>query len=175
MTMTADAVDLVKYDPRWPELAIEEIHMLRGIFPEDRFPVIEHIGSTSIPGMDAKPILDILIVCKDIGEARSLIPRVLEQGYVYWDDNPDHNHLFFVKGLPPHGAGRTHHVHVHPIAHAAIDRTILFRDRLRANRQLAQQYQALKHRLADLHKNNREAYTIAKGAFIGQVIGSEGT
>jgi GrpB-like predicted nucleotidyltransferase (UPF0157 family) len=108
-----DEIHLVEYDPGWPEMHRAEAERLRSILPSGLVSAIEHFGSTAIPGLAAKPIIDILVAVRSVPEAREVAVSPMESlGYTFWTDNPKVDRLFFVKGLPPRAARRTHHVHM---------------------------------------------------------------
>jgi GrpB-like predicted nucleotidyltransferase (UPF0157 family) len=108
-----DEIEIVEYAPRWPALFAEEAARLRAVLNPDLVVGLEHFGSTAILGMAAKPIIDILIAVRSLAEARATFVDPLEDlDYVFWADNPKTDRLFFVKGMPPYGERRTHHVHV---------------------------------------------------------------
>ncbi|MDQ6700167.1 MAG: GrpB family protein, partial [Acidobacteriota bacterium] len=136
-----------------------------------------HFGSTSIPNLPAKPIIDVLVLVKSVADARhDAVPALESLGYAFWYDNPDPAHLFFVKGLPPNGP-RTHHVHIveadYPDAKLPgfrfADR-LRFRDALRADPHEAARYADLKRRLASQFPDDREAYTDGKGDYVREVM-----
>lgn len=89
-------------------------------------------------------------------------------GYDYWADNPEKAHYRFFKGMPPFGLGRTHHLHILPIGED-FKRRVAFRDLLRSDANIREEYQQLKLRLAAEHPEDREAYTEAKKAFIQKI------
>jgi GrpB-like predicted nucleotidyltransferase (UPF0157 family) len=170
----ADAVALAPPDPSWPAGFAAEARAIRAALgPAGDALHVAHVGSTAVPGLAAKPVLDLLVVPPDgAWPAALLVDALAGLGYVHWADNPDPAHLFFVKGMPPFGAGRTHHVHVRPWAHACP--VLAFRDALRADAALAREYEALKRRLAALHPTDREAYTRGKDAFVARVLAAAG-
>lgn len=107
-----DEISLVEYDPRWPEQFSQEAARVRAALGEGLIVAVEHFGSTSVPGLSAKPIIDMLVGVRSVAEAREKAVPILEGlGYAFWYDNPNPAHLFFVKGLPPNGP-RTHHIHM---------------------------------------------------------------
>ncbi len=165
-----DEIRLSDYDPRWPALYAVEAARLRAAFPTDLVGAIEHFGSTAIPGMMAKPVIDILVAVRSVAEARATAVSPLEAlGYAFWSDNPKRDRLFFVKGLPPAAPQRTHHVHMAEPGSEMWER-LPFRDYLRAYPDEARRYQELKLDLAGRHCNDREAYTAAKAAYVGGVL-----
>jgi len=164
-----DEIVLVPYDPRWPALFEVEAEAIRSALSV-LFPVtVDPIGSTAVPGMAAKPILDILLGLPDFEQGRRIIPHLENLGYGFWRDNPEKDHLFFVKGRPPQGIRRTHHVHVFRDP-ARSREHLLFRDYLRAHPEEARRYEALKRDLAGRYPDDREAYTNAKSGFIQGIL-----
>jgi GrpB-like predicted nucleotidyltransferase (UPF0157 family) len=131
---------------------------------------LEHFGSTAIPGLAAKPIIDILIAVRSLADARATFVSALRKlDYVYWADNPKRDRMFFVKGMPPFGSGRSHHVHVTE-PDGELWRRLAFRDYLRVHPEEAAIYEQLKRRLAAEHPTDREAYTDAKSAYVEAVM-----
>ena len=166
-----DEVEIVGYDPRWPDLFAAEANLLRNVLPSDAFIAIEHVGSTAIPGVAAKPIIDIFVAVPSIADAkRTLIEPIKAIGYVYWEDNPIPERMFFVKGMPPFGARRTHHVHLCEPSSEHWSRPLLFRDYLRQHPDQARAYVELKHDLAERFRDDREGYTAAKEAFVLDIV-----
>ena len=166
----ADEVALVAYDPAWPRLYDEEARRLRAVLDPALVIDMQHFGSTAIPGMPAKPIIDIVIATPALAAARTrFMGPLLAIGYLFWEDNPKTDRLFFVKGLPPHGARRTHHVHVTE-PEGEVWRRLAFRDHMRARPDDAARYAALKHDLALRFRDDREAYTDAKADFIAAIM-----
>jgi GrpB-like predicted nucleotidyltransferase (UPF0157 family) len=163
-----DEIEIVEPDPRWPEMFRVEAAQLRRALDPALVIDIEHFGSTAIAGLAAKPIIDILITVRSIAAARSAIAPLLALGYVFWEDNPRKDRMFFVKGMPPHGTRRTHHVHIMEPGDE-LQRQLLFRDYLRAHSDEAQRYEALKRDLAQRHRHDREAYTNAKDDYAAAI------
>jgi GrpB-like predicted nucleotidyltransferase (UPF0157 family) len=107
-----DEIEIIEYDPRWPALFAEEAALLRAALDPDLVVGLEHFGSTAIPGLAAKPIIDILVAVRSLAEARrSAIEPLQRLGYVFWTENPKADRMFFVKGMSPFGERWTHHVH----------------------------------------------------------------
>lgn len=166
-----DEISLVPYDAAWTARFEAECAALARALPQDHVVAIEHAGSTAIPGLEAKPIIDIFIAVRDVAAARaSFVAPVTSLGYVYWAENPDPETMFFVKGMPPFGEGRTHHVHVLQPDTARWERVMLFRDHLRTDPAEAHRYVALKRELAARHRADREAYTRAKDGYVARVV-----
>jgi GrpB-like predicted nucleotidyltransferase (UPF0157 family) len=165
-----DEVELVDYDPRWPVLFDEEAKRLRAVLDPSLILGLEHFGSTAVPDLSAKPIIDILIAVRSLADARaSFVEPLRSLDYIYWAENPKTDRLFFVKGMPPFGSRRTHHVHVTE-PHGEMWQRLAFRDYLRAHPEEAGTYQRLKRRLAAEHRSDREAYTEAKSAYVERVM-----
>ena len=147
--VTAEEVAVVPYDARWPILFEMERNHLRACLPEDLVGRIEHFGSTAVPGLPAKPIVDILVEVADLQEAKRKIVPILEgQGYDYFwrpafgDDGPP----FYAWFIKRDAAGRrTHHIHMVEGDSELWDR-LLFRDYLIAHPEAAAAYAALKTR-----------------------------
>lgn len=165
-----DEVEIVDYDPRWPALFDQEADRLRATLDPSLIIGLEHFGSTAIPNLCAKPIIDILIAVRSLADAQAaLVEGLRHLDYVYWAENPNKDRMFFVRGMPPFGARRSHHVHVTEI-HGQMWRRLAFRDYLRAHPEQAGIYAQLKRRLATEHRTDREAYTDAKSAYIESVM-----
>ena len=165
-----DEVEIVNYDPRWPGLFDEEAKRLRAVLDPSLILGLEHFGSTAVPGLSAKPIIDILIAVRSLADARTTFVEALRNlDYVYWAENPKQDRLFFVRGMPPFGSKRSHHVHVTQ-PDGEMWQRLAFRDYLRAHPEEARTYQQLKRRLAAEHPTDREAYTDAKSAYVDSVM-----
>lgn len=168
--VAADVIALVDADPSWPARFIDEVAAIRAALGPDADALrFEHVGSTAVAGLAAKPIIDVLVIPPADAWPGAEFVRALETlGYVHWADNPDPHHVFLVKGMPPFGAARTHHVHVRPSIQAAP--VLAFRNYLRAHRDTAVAYQVLKRELAAAHPTDREAYTRGKTAFVARAL-----
>jgi len=166
-----DNIVIEDYDQNWPRLAKQEINKILGVITDDNLVDIQHIGSTSIPMARAKPIIDIYIGVKSIDIAKQqYIDPIVSLGYVYWDENPNANKLFFVKGMPPYGEKRTHHIHVVKYGSDYWRDRIAFRNYLRLHPGDVQRYNELKIKLALDYQHDREAYTEAKNQFIVYIL-----
>jgi len=156
------------YDPRWPRGFKEEkarILAAIGSWAER----VEHVGSTAVPGLAAKPIIDVLVGLRDLEDAKECIPRLVSIGYEYVPEyetvRPERR--YFRKGP---AEARTHHLHMVETASAFFRNHILFRDYLRAHPAEAGRYEALKRALAEEHEFNRDAYTEGKTEFVESVL-----
>jgi len=166
-------IAVVPYDAGWPESFRRERDHLRAILPADLLGRIEHFGSTAVPGLAAKPVIDMLIEVTDLAATRERIVPILEaEGYDYFwrpswgDDVPPYYAWFIRRAADGH---RTHHLHMVE-AHFEHWRRLLFRDYLIAHPEAAAAYGALKHRLAAEHPNDRVAYTQGKTAFVLEIM-----
>ena len=166
----SDRIYLVPYSETWPELAEKEIAAVCEIAPELNFK-IDHIGSTAIPGLSAKPIIDLLIGVEQLSDAVRFVEPLEKLGYSYWRGNPKEDHFYFVKGLPlVGGKGRTHHVHIYQKNHDEIKRCLRFRDYLRSHPESLKSYADLKSDLANKFVDDREAYTSGKTDFVNSIL-----
>ena len=166
-----DHVEIVSYNKEWPHQAQIEIDRVRAILPENCVIDIQHVGSTAIPGLSSKPIIDIQVAARSLDEMKVIAVPVLQKiGYEYWADNPDPERMFFVKGMPPFGEMRTHHVHIVEPTSKHWEGKILFRDYLVSHPEVAKEYEQLKIKLAQQHTFDREQYTDAKGDFVQKVL-----
>jgi GrpB-like predicted nucleotidyltransferase (UPF0157 family) len=126
---------------------------------------MEHIGSTAVPGLDAKPIIDIQIGVESVDEAlRVAVPPLEATGYRYWSEKSHQEHLILVRGLPPNGP-RTHHLHIVSVESNDWE-CVHFRDYLCTHPDEAARYAALKRDLPEQFRDNRDAYTAGKAEYI---------
>ena len=159
---------VVPYQNDWPNKFASERFALGAIFPEPRFQ-IEHVGSTAVPGLCAKPIIDIMIGAPSLSEIDECVDAMRRVGYEYM---PQHEHAlplrrFFAK---PIIRPRVFHVHVVTVNGAFWNDHLLFRDALRNDSRLANDYAELKRQLAQQFDDDREGYTDAKGSFISVAL-----
>ena len=167
-----EEVSIVPYDPAWPRMFEEEKKHLLDCLPQDLIQRIEHFGSTAIPGLAAKPIVDVLVEVASLDETKARIAPVLEaQGYDYFwrathgEDGPP----FYSWFIKRNSAGvRTHHIHMVESDFEHWDR-LFFRDYLIADPETAKEYETLKYALARNYPNDRVAYTNGKSEFVVRV------
>ncbi len=159
-------VQLHSYLPDWKTLFEQEATLLRSAMGSAARQV-EHVGSTAINGMWAKPIIDLVVVVHSLDEAGSWIQVLRTLGYEHRsnDDVPDR--LFFVKGPQTR---RTHHLSLAEVTSKFYREKILFREYLRAHRAAFDEYLELKKKLAFLYPKDRESYTAGKSAFVERII-----
>jgi GrpB-like predicted nucleotidyltransferase (UPF0157 family) len=165
-------VAVVPYDLCWVELFKQERLHLLSCLPMDLIKRIEHFGSTAVPGLSAKPIVDMLVEVSSLDETKKRIVPLLEaQGYDYFwrpsfgDDTPPF-YAWFIKRNK--NGDRTHHIHMIE-AHFDLWDRLLFRDYLIEHPDVAREYGDLKMRLSREHPNDRVAYTRAKSDFVKRV------
>ncbi len=161
-----EQVVIEEYNADWPRMYEQEKIDLIKVF-NDKNVVIEHFGSTSIKGLEAKPILDIMVAVRDLEEVDEFIRPLEKLGYEYVEHKEFPNRRFFRKGARRAG---THHLHVYKYNSGEWNNKILFRDYLRTHPTELSQYARLKKVLAEKYKYDRPAYTKAKEPFIQEVI-----
>lgn len=162
-------VEVVPYSPAWPVLFEQERAALQAA-AGDAAMSIEHIGSTAVPGLSAKPTIDILVVADSTGGFLKRLPRVEALGYEYRAHNTfvgSDAHLFFRKVLD---GRRTHHLHVLRSGSPEIDDYRLFRDALRNDPALAGEYERMKLALAAEYATDRVRYVTEKANWVGRVL-----
>jgi len=163
----ARAMDVVEYDESWPEQYRREEALLQGIFG-DRLVSIHHIGSTAVPGLCAKPIVDILVFVKEIETIDDLNPEMERSGYMARGENCVPGRRYYVKRSKD--GNHTHHVHVYGQAYGESSKEIRFRDALRRNPRLARQYAELKRGLSKAYYTDPKAYTDGKTVFVQHAL-----
>ena len=165
-----EPVEVVPYDDSWPERFQRERRDLLKAIGDWAVGGIHHVGSTAVRGLDAKPVIDILVGVEDLESSWPCIGLVAPLGYLdapyraremHWLCKPDPNQ-------------RTHHLHIVPVASRRFDDELAFRDLLRADPELRARYAALKHRLAAEFRHDREAYTEGKASFVAECLPSAG-
>jgi GrpB-like predicted nucleotidyltransferase (UPF0157 family) len=161
-----EPVHLVDYDPSWPRQFEEERGRLLRVLAPWLVGPVEHVGSTAIPHLAAKPVIDIVAGVRDLESSKPARVAVASLGYMYFPYRPTEEH-WFCKPSPAH---RTHHLHLVPFESPLWRERLVFRDYLRQHPAVAQEYAALKRSLAERYRFDREAYTEAKGPFIREVV-----
>jgi GrpB-like predicted nucleotidyltransferase (UPF0157 family) len=155
-------VELVPHNPAWSRLASQESkRILAGL----SFPInnIYHIGSTSVPGIKAKPILDFVLEVEDLDDVVENLASFTALGYQSKGEFGIPGRQFFTQDTE---GERSHHLHVFQKGHPDIERHLVFRDYLRANPDAAREYELLKEELAQRFPNASGSYTEAKSEFI---------
>ncbi len=165
-------VVIVPYNPQWPGLYEDEKARIAKL-NRTRATIIEHIGSTAVPGLGAKPILDIMIGVDTLSIAGECIEPLERIGYRYVPE--------FEASIPERRflwksaqAKKTHHIHMVEKCSDFWDRHLLFRDYLRTHTAEAENYYQLKTKLAETYGADRDGYTDAKSLFIESIIEKAG-
>ena len=159
-------VEIARYSTNWPLVFEREADAIL----EDCRPwvaAVHHIGSTSVPGLAAKPVLDVMPVAAGPTEALDAASRMEALGYRFRGENGISGRLYFEKDVDCRTVA---HAHMFPSGHPGIRTHLLFRDYLRTHPDAARDYEQLKRELAAKHRDDREAYTDAKAAFIEGII-----
>jgi len=159
-------VKLLPYNPKWKELFELEKNKLLNL-DNDLIIDVQHIGSTAISGIPAKPIIDIVVGVKSLKEKDKIVKLIESVGFQYDPDSNFDGRLFFIKGT---STTRTHHLSVVEYKGKLWNEYIVFINKIKNNPELAKEYCKLKTELAIKYRNNRNAYTDAKAKFIQNVI-----
>jgi GrpB-like predicted nucleotidyltransferase (UPF0157 family) len=164
-----EPVRIVDHDPAWGELADRLRPVLDDLLAPWRAGPVVHVGSTAVPGLAAKPTIDLLAPVHDLDAAADADPVLAEAGWALIPPDLDERpwRRSFVL---PDGDRRVAHLHLVAHGHAKVTETLAFRDALRRDPALARRYAERKRAAAARHRDDREAYTAAKGAFVEQVL-----
>ena len=166
--MSEAPIHVVPYDPSWADrFEAERVILEQVLFPWRRGPV-EHVGSTAVVGLCAKPVIDIMVGVVSLDECEPAKQALTPLGYQYAEYKTEVMRWF----CKPSFAFRTHHLHLVPFGSELWEQRLSFRDLLRSDRAVAQEYAALKQDLARKFEFDREAYTDAKGPFIARALGA---
>lgn len=168
LKVAATPVVIADYDPAWPD-QYESLHAAIALMLGKLAVSIEHIGSTSVPGLAAKPTIDILVGVETLDKADLCVPLLVSLGYTYAPGLEDE--MPFRRYFSMAGSGNQPGVHIHLVetSHRFYQRHLDFRDYLRAHAEAAAEYGALKRRLAEQYGDDRGGYTDAKTAFITDI------
>lgn len=166
----APALEVVPYDPAWPALFEAERGLLRPALAPWLAGDIEHVGSTAVPGLAAKPVIDIMAPVHSLAAATPAIPAAAPLGYLHHPYRAEVMHWF----CKPSPTVRTHHLHLVPQGSALWRERLAFRDALRRSAALRAEYAALKRGLAERFPFDRDAYTEAKTPFVQRVLATLG-
>lgn len=163
----SDPIVVCDYDPRWPE-RYEALRARVAAVLGDLAARIDHVGSTSVPGLAAKPTIDIIVMLRSLDDLSVAIERLAAIGYRHEGDLGISGREAFA--TPPGYATHDHHLYVcHPDRPGYAEQ-VAFRDFLRAHPDVARAYGDLKRALAIAHRNDRRAYTEAKAEFVKDVL-----
>lgn len=158
-------VELEPYQASWSDAYNAEVARLIDVVG-DRVDRFEHIGSTAVEGMPAKPILDVLALVDESTTTNDLVPPLEACGYERRPDEVD-GRVFLAKGPPEN---RTCYLSIAEAGSTFHKEKIAFRDALRDDPELAERYASLKQRLAARYPENRDRYTAEKGAFVRAIL-----
>jgi len=159
-------VEVVAYDPRWPQWYEQERDRIAAALGEGAV-AIEHVGGTAVPGLPAKPVIDIMVGVPDIERAGQAVAGLINLGYQYVPELESQlpERRYFRHGMP-----ETHHVHMVALSSDFWEEHLLFRDYLRSHPQAAEEYGKLKRGLAGRFRLDRAAYRAGKLPFIDTVV-----
>jgi GrpB-like predicted nucleotidyltransferase (UPF0157 family) len=155
-------IHIEPYNRAWPAAFLAECELLASVLEPWLVGRIEHVGSTAVPGLAAKPVIDIMAPVRDLESARPALDALQAVGYCYAPYKADEMHWL----CKPSPELRTHHLHLVPLNSRLWIERLAFRDLLIADSSVAKDYAALKYRLAAAHRHDRERYTEEKGSFI---------
>jgi GrpB-like predicted nucleotidyltransferase (UPF0157 family) len=160
----AGPVQIVDYDPEWPRLFEREAERVR-VALGDRVLLLEHVGSTSVPGLAAKPKIDMLLVLANSADEQVYVPRMEAAGYVLQIREPDwYEHRLFK------GPDTDVNLHVFTVGCPEIDRMLFFRDWLRSHDADRELYERTKRELAKLNWKYMQNYADAKTAVVEEIL-----
>jgi GrpB-like predicted nucleotidyltransferase (UPF0157 family) len=163
-------VQIEPYNVAWPAAFLAERELLAPVLGRWLAGPIEHVGSTAVPGLAAKPIIDIMAPVEDLESSRAALAELTKIGYCYAPYKAAQMHWL----CKPSPELRTHHLHLVPFESDLWSERLAFRDLLASNPVVARDYVALKYRLAAAHRQDRERYTEAKGTFIESALRANG-
>jgi GrpB-like predicted nucleotidyltransferase (UPF0157 family) len=161
-------VVIVSYNPNWPQIYEKEKALVLKILRENTL-AIEHVGSTSVPGLGAKDIVDMVVGVNDRQAAEDCLILLEPIGYTEVTPEPGRTEWFYCLGKTP-GVFPRFHLHLMKYPSTFFSRHILFRDYLRIHPEIADEYCELKKRLAAEYGSDREGYTNAKTEFVESVL-----
>lgn len=169
----AEQVHIVAYDPRWPALFGEECGRIEEVIGR-WLTGTEHVGSTAVPDLDAKPVIDVMAGLESMSDADCCVKPLISLGYSYWEEGAEPHHRLFAKFVDDEWTARTHNLHLVEAGGWYWRERLLFRDYLRTDSATAHEYVRLKHELAQRFRDDREAYTAAKKEFVAGVVEKAG-
>ena len=164
--MPIEPLVIEPYDPSWPSKFVEEREAINQAMGQLVEGSIEHIGSTAVQGLAAKPVIDIMAGVRTLADSRAAFDPLANLGYLYAPYKPELMHWF----CKPSEAHRTHHLHLVEYLSPRWLAVIGFRDYLRSHPDAAKEYESLKRELAQRFRFDREAYTEAKSTFVGRIV-----
>ena len=166
MSKTDGTIELVRYDPSWANKFEVERKRLEASIGDFIYGSIEHVGSTAVTDLKAKPIIDIMVGVETLEASKPAISILATLGYCHSPYKADVMH-WFCKPSPQY---RTHHLHLIPYQSDLWKDRIKFRDILRRDKNIAKKYEVLKLNLAEKYKADRDRYTKEKWPFVKNVL-----
>lgn len=158
-------IEIVPHRSEWAEIFVRVKEAILGAC-SPAVTRVEHVGSTSVPGLAAKPLLDVMPGILQAEDGEKTVAAMEALGYLYRGEYGIPGRFYFVLF---HRGRCVVHAHMFPIGHPDWERLLLFRDYLRTHSEAAGEYARLKRGLAERFRNDREAYTESKGGFIGEI------
>ena len=160
------AVNLVRYNQKWKQVFERESKKIRKIFGKDALK-LQHVGSTAIPGMSAKPIIDIVLIIASFRKVKRYEKKLQKIGYYLYKGDSIKERLFFRKGSRER---RTHYLHISEVGSGYGENLILFKDYLCENKDAFKRYFELKKKLAKKYPNERKIYTEKKTKLVKAIL-----
>ena len=161
-----EEIHLVPYDPSWPTKFESEKTLIEKTLGSWIVGGVHHVGSTAVPGLSAKPVIDIMVGVKNLEEAKPCIELLEKIHYMYFPYRPEIMHWF----CKPSMEHRTHHLHMMEEGSRAWKERLAFRDYLRLHADVRDAYQKLKISLAEKFRDDRESYTDSKTEFVRTIV-----
>jgi GrpB-like predicted nucleotidyltransferase (UPF0157 family) len=166
------ALQVSEYDATWPQKFVEQHDRLAISLQPWLHGSVEHVGSTAVPGLAAKPVVDIAVPVNSLTDAHDARAGLEQDGWRYWSADPNGSwRLWFLRPRPE---ARTHHLYLIQHDDPHLHELLAFRDQLRADDDLRRRYADLKEVLARAHRHDRDAYTAAKTDFVAKALGQAG-
>jgi GrpB-like predicted nucleotidyltransferase (UPF0157 family) len=166
MATGEERVRIVAYDPSWVARFDTQRDRLQALLAPWITGGVHHVGSTAVPGLAAKPTVDIMVGVASLEASRAAVAALEADGWLYYPYRPQEMHWF----CRPSVNRREFHLHLVPTGSTAYRSRLAFRDALRDDPTMASTYATHKRALACLFSDDREAYTDAKGGFIDEVV-----
>jgi len=170
--VAVDLIVVLPYDEEWPRRFEAELALLERVLAPWLRGGVHHVGATSVPGLAAKPIIDMMAGVRDLEEARAAFGPLAGQGYVHTPHRPGIAH--HLSKPSPRLSEVTHNLHLTEPGSDLWCERLAFRDALRADPSLAGDYEALKMQLAESHRDDVVAYTAGKRAFVVDILARAG-
>jgi len=159
-------VELKSHDSYWEEAFLNEKKILKKVLFQYNV-IVDHVGSTAVKTISAKPVIDILIRIKSKFNESDIIKLLQTNGYDYRENAGDGSMLFFAKGS---SEKRTHYIHISSFGNREAENMIFFRDTLSNNKEIAERYNSVKKNLEEKYSDDRNSYTKGKSEFVNRVL-----